>query len=323
MNDHLEANVDAGPSWDLETVAELVGELHRAAWTAEWDTALRGLADRLGVAEVRIVVQGSRGWEVAIAAGTRPSRRRSLQGLSERPLALWLEPRPGPALEPLVRVIEDQLTAVLRLAGRRHDDRAREAATRAALDRLEIAVVLVDERGGVAQCNRAAAELLDREPALRIGPAGGLEADSPEVQRRLARIVARMVGASHDPASRLSEHLEVPREGTKPLRLLAVPLHGGAELTGRACAVFLSDPDAGVVLPEEVLRRHYGLTHAESRVAARLLRGLGADGVAQELGVTRETVRSHIKRLYAKIGTTRQCDLVALVLRGPAGVRWD
>lgn len=310
--------------WDLEMVAELVAELYRAAWAADWTLALQRMAVAFEVGEVRVIAVGSRGSETVLASSTaRGSCRRSLRVPPQRPVALAFDRAPGEVYQPLVRAIEDQLPAILALAQGRDDERVREAAARATLDRLEVGVIVLDERGCVAQVNQAARALLTRETAVRHVPGGGLEAQDPVAQREIARIVARMAGASHDPTSRLSEHVEIPRPGRQPLRLLAVPLHGEAELTGRACAVFLSDPDAGLDPPEDVLRRHYRLTLGESRVAARLLRGLGIDGVAGDLRVTRETVRSHVKRIYAKVGTTRQSDLVALVMRGPAGLRWE
>lgn len=44
-----------------------------------------------------------------------------------------------------------------------------------------------------------------------------------------------------------------------------------------------------------------GLTVAEARVAQKLMQGAGADGIAKELGVGIETVRTHIRRMYNKL----------------------
>jgi len=40
--------------------------------------------------------------------------------------------------------------------------------------------------------------------------------------------------------------------------------------------------------------------------------------LAEELGITPLTARTHLKRVFAKTGTTRQADLVSLLLSGPA-----
>ncbi len=58
----------------------------------------------------------------------------------------------------------------------------------------------------------------------------------------------------------------------------------------------------------------YGLTPAETRVAAAFVCGSSIVQVAQQHGICVETVRSHLKRIYQKLGTTRQAELVHLVL---------
>ena len=62
------------------------------------------------------------------------------------------------------------------------------------------------------------------------------------------------------------------------------------------------------------LQLRLGLTFAEARVASRLARGADLATIAQDLRVSRETVRTHLKRIYCKTGARRQAALVALVL---------
>jgi DNA-binding CsgD family transcriptional regulator len=50
------------------------------------------------------------------------------------------------------------------------------------------------------------------------------------------------------------------------------------------------------------LHSAFGLTQTEVRVASRLLGGRTAEETAQDFGVALETVRTHIKRVYAKLG---------------------
>lgn len=52
------------------------------------------------------------------------------------------------------------------------------------------------------------------------------------------------------------------------------------------------------------LHSAFGFTQTESRVAYRLMGGLTAGETADELGVSLETVRTHIKRAYAKLGVS-------------------
>lgn len=57
-------------------------------------------------------------------------------------------------------------------------------------------------------------------------------------------------------------------------------------------------------LPETlgpVLQAAFGLTKAENRVLVQMLLGEPADEISRSLGVSVETVRSHIKRIYDKL----------------------
>jgi DNA-binding CsgD family transcriptional regulator len=52
------------------------------------------------------------------------------------------------------------------------------------------------------------------------------------------------------------------------------------------------------------LQQAFGLTRTEARVAHHLFCGHTAEETADELGVSLDTVRTHIKRAYAKLGVS-------------------
>jgi pimeloyl-ACP methyl ester carboxylesterase/DNA-binding CsgD family transcriptional regulator len=58
------------------------------------------------------------------------------------------------------------------------------------------------------------------------------------------------------------------------------------------------------------------LTRAEHRVAEAVAEGLNNPQIAEALHLSRHTVESHLKRIYAKLGVTR-VELATLVTRGP------
>jgi pimeloyl-ACP methyl ester carboxylesterase/DNA-binding CsgD family transcriptional regulator len=60
------------------------------------------------------------------------------------------------------------------------------------------------------------------------------------------------------------------------------------------------------------------LTPAEHRVAEAVAEGLTNPQIAEALHLSRHTVESHLKRIYAKLGVTR-VELATLVSRGPGG----
>jgi DNA-binding NarL/FixJ family response regulator len=88
-----------------------------------------------------------------------------------------------------------------------------------------------------------------------------------------------------------------------------------------ACVVFVSDPDVAGETDEGLLRRLYTLTRAESKVAALLVRGNDVKAVSEQLEVSLNTTRTHVKRVLRKTNTRRQAELVAVVLSDPTSSR--
>jgi len=62
------------------------------------------------------------------------------------------------------------------------------------------------------------------------------------------------------------------------------------------------------------VRTAFGLTGAEVRIGALLLDGKRVEEIAELLRITRETARTHMKRLLHKAGTKRQVDFIRLML---------
>src|SRR5262249_30862533 len=64
-----------------------------------------------------------------------------------------------------------------------------------------------------------------------------------------------------------------------------------------------------------ILRELFSLTPTETRITTPLVLGRSAEEIAQDLNVSIQTVRTHIKRVLSKTSTTRQGELISLVLR--------
>lgn len=62
------------------------------------------------------------------------------------------------------------------------------------------------------------------------------------------------------------------------------------------------------------LRAQFGLTKAEARLAAALADGCSPAQAASEFDVKLTTIRSQLQQIFAKTGTSRQAELVALLL---------
>ena len=70
-----------------------------------------------------------------------------------------------------------------------------------------------------------------------------------------------------------------------------------------------------------MLETLYQLTHAEAELVRLIAEGNSLEEVAAQRGVTMNTVRSQLKQVFSKTDTSRQGELVHLVLTGIASIR--
>ncbi len=186
------------------------------------------------------------------------------------------------------------------------------------LDRMSEGWILLGRGSSVLASNRAARQLLERGGALRV-EAGRLVAGADVPGERLHQLLARATGAAGEVSGGA---IELPGPDGTPLRAVTSPLRGGGSGAGAPLAVlYVGAPDNGGEQSLEQLRDAYGLTHAEGRVALRLADGQRLSDIAGDLGISINTVRGHLKQVFAKTGTHRQAELVRLVLNGSRGIR--
>jgi DNA-binding NarL/FixJ family response regulator len=79
--------------------------------------------------------------------------------------------------------------------------------------------------------------------------------------------------------------------------------------------LIIVDPDEHRAPAEFILRRMFGLTSAEVRIATDLLRGRDLNDIAATSGAAGGTIRSQLKSILSKTETHRQAELVALLAR--------
>lgn len=69
--------------------------------------------------------------------------------------------------------------------------------------------------------------------------------------------------------------------------------------------------------PPALLCAWLGFTRAEAEVALRAARGEGLRAIAETLGITHSTARSHLQRVFQKTGVRRQAELAWLIAHLP------
>ena len=217
------------------------------------------------------------------------------------------------------RALVPHLQHLLRMDRRIAELETERDAALHALEYLPWGILLVDGRGNRLAANRRAqAILLAQEGLLMLGDS--LRATVAEESVRLDQLLeSALKGAEGDGGS-----ISITRPlKARPLSVVVIPLRSESErLADRApaAAIFISDPDMRLGGNERRLRELYALTAVEARLASRLSQGQSVEEAAAAMGVTVNTARAYLKRIYSKLGVRRQSELIRRLLLGMAGL---
>jgi DNA-binding CsgD family transcriptional regulator/PAS domain-containing protein len=189
------------------------------------------------------------------------------------------------------------------------------------LDHMSRGIVLLDGRGKAVMANRAALRILEGRDGLMFED-NGIRAVIPEENQRLKHLLQSVLAGDRAAGQIPDSLLLVSRTGAdSPLSVLIAPLGRDLPLLeepqARAVA-FISDPEQCPTSAEQVMRGLYSFTEAEARLAGCLLKGLSLEECSAHLGITLNTTRTHLKRLFLKTSTNRQGELIRILLESPA-----
>jgi DNA-binding CsgD family transcriptional regulator len=184
------------------------------------------------------------------------------------------------------------------------------------LDGLAIATFLVGEAARVIYANTHGDELVRERRILRIQD-GRLTAVGAAADRALQDAVS---AAAAGEAGLGQKNIALALAGTSDDNWVAhvLPLAAGTRRRAgtpstAAAAVFVRRATLDLPSPVRILAKAYALTPAEMRVLLAFMEAGGVPEVAAMLGISERTVKTHMQRIFGKVGVKRQVDLVKLV----------
>ncbi|HEY0778303.1 MAG TPA: helix-turn-helix transcriptional regulator [Gemmatirosa sp.] len=224
------------------------------------------------------------------------------------------------ALRALVPHVQ-RAAAIGRLLDEHRDTAGRLAAV---LDHLAAPVLLLAADARVLHANAAARDLLAEGVPLRVRD-GRLTSSVTGVVRAITDALGHIVrgldaglpgavGARHNGFG-IPVRGSVSRHGddARMFALHLLPLGGSPERSvparGAVAALFIASPQARPGRVDDIVAALYGLTPAEARVFALIAAGHTPAEAADALGVAASTLRTHLLRVYTKLGVHRQSDL--------------
>jgi DNA-binding CsgD family transcriptional regulator/PAS domain-containing protein len=226
----------------------------------------------------------------------------------------------------LLSELMPHLQRALQIHRRLTDAQAVAAGSMTALDLLAHGVLLLDTGGRIMFANRTAEEILRADDGITVHRNELFGARVQETTA-LRQLIADAVATSGKEGTGAGGLMLIGRpSGRSPLRLLVTPVaprHVLMGAPGAAACIFITDPDQSPVPAAVHLQRAFGLSAAETRVAAALLEGESVERLADRLCISRNTARTHLRRLFAKTATTRQADLIRVLLGAHPPLRFD
>jgi DNA-binding CsgD family transcriptional regulator len=190
-----------------------------------------------------------------------------------------------------------------------------QAVLTQALDNVTAAVFLVGPGGRLVFTNAPGRVMLDAV-SLLTERNGTLTAVAPEAQRALRDALA----AAENGNATSNGGGPIPLSAAQPGRWFAnvLPLTSGdrqrtGTLHSAIAAVFVGKTSPASPPPLEALAKLYKLTASEIRVIDAVMKVSGVKALADLLGLTQATVKTHLHNVFRKTGTARQSELVKLI----------
>lgn len=182
-----------------------------------------------------------------------------------------------------------------------------------AFQMARMGAVFFNRFGRVTATNAAASASLGRE--LQISQGELRSRTHAETVLIKTRMNAVLTERWLDPS--LAKPVVIQRDAARPILLRIQRLGGNLlDIFSHSVGVCLiEDLDQSKISEPENVAQTFGLTKSQAMLASMLADGMSLREAAELRSVSYETARSHLRSIFAKTGTGRQSELVALIAR--------
>jgi DNA-binding CsgD family transcriptional regulator len=188
------------------------------------------------------------------------------------------------------------------------------------LDALSEPLACATAEGRLHRANRAFENTLKAAQVVS-NHQGALRLRDPTLQSQFLRSIRECCriaegGASSDPEAQFT--IRVEQISGLPCFITIAPLSAVrlSSWAGKPCALVRIDEPVRNVSAEKLVEA-LGLSSAEARLVSALCEGGNLAEAAEKIGVSLNTVKSQLASVFSKTNTTRQSELLALVVSLP------
>ena len=183
------------------------------------------------------------------------------------------------------------------------------------LCRLQLAIGLVDDTGALIFANPAMERVLERDDRVHLRD-GRLVPREQRADRELAALLKRAM--ADPPVESDTNHVRIHGDDEPPYSITVQAMNTDQATSlglGHARAVvFITD--FGLVQSDLLnsLARHFRLSAKQTEVLRRITIGMSGPEIASELGISENTLKTHMVRLFEKTGAKSRDDLFRLFI---------
>lgn len=187
----------------------------------------------------------------------------------------------------------------------------RASALHNALEHMPIPIVIVDEQLTVIAANAKASRTQGPQQSYTLVD-GQLSFNAAKQDHILKASIQRCL-LDQETAIYKPEGLS----GINKVTLICNPLQLSQTEPSRYVAILVADHNNEVALSDSALQDTYAITPAESRLINELVQGESLKEISVKRHVSMNTLRTHLKSVFGKMGVKRQSELIKCVLLGP------
>lgn len=203
----------------------------------------------------------------------------------------------------------------LLISGMLDEGRLQLALYRQVLDQLANPIFILEQGARLVYANAQADDLLSKGSFFQLSR-GALAPSARHLTEGFEEALARACSGRDEDIGLRGNGIPLPGTDGSPAVCYVLPL-GKSErrraLGPGTAAVFVSTNANGIPPAVEVLSALSGLTSREARIALMICDGRAPGVVASELGISINTVRSHIAKVFEKVGVNNQQGLTKFV----------